>query len=502
MDRRGENINQRQERLEGLRQRPRTAHGAGTAADLPAVAPGRGDSENRGRAHLGRRLRRRLGGRHHPHHAQKTPRERRQRLGGVQHDAGRDRTQVQSVGQHQPAFGPRGLLRLGMGIFRKGRDDHRRADALRGRGQGAERTFVDERPQPQPRGQRRRGGRDRQQEQRRRGVRVLAQPKRGAERHLHGFPERRHGDTHGQPFRQTRHPQQLLGDVQLHPQDRHARLDAQTPCRLHAPRNRLRKRQLQPHDGSGSDGGFDLPRQHRERLQHRHGDAGPRKEVFAPLDAQGRSQIHLQRHAQRRALRIPQGRRMDAQRQPELHDRLHGEHRGGLRRRLGAARPLGPRGWSARRIHPHDGKKRRTGLFLALSKRQRLLRPFEGERMVADRPIRPDHRTAALLVPQPPADADFGLHLPDGKPVARPGVQAGREPHAGGRPQIHPHGRRAARQRRDSADDTGRPGESRPAATGMGQLRPHQKLLRLGQSAFPAREMVATERQLHLHAPR
>lgn len=57
-------------------------------------------------------------------------------------------------GQHQPAFGPRGLLRLGMGIFRKGRDHHRRADALRGRGQGAERTFVDERPQPQPRGQR------------------------------------------------------------------------------------------------------------------------------------------------------------------------------------------------------------------------------------------------------------------------------------------------------------------------------------------------------------
>ena len=204
MDRRGENINQRQERLEGLRQRPRTAHGAGTAADLPAVAPGRGDSENRGRAHLGRRLRCRLGGRHHPHHAQKTPRERRQRLGGVQHDAGRDRTQVQSVGQHQPAFGPRGLLRLGMGIFRKGRDDHRRADALRGRGQGAERTFVDERPQPQPRDQRRRGGRDRRQEQRRRGVRVLAQPERGAERHLHGFPERRHGDTHGQPFRQTR----------------------------------------------------------------------------------------------------------------------------------------------------------------------------------------------------------------------------------------------------------------------------------------------------------
>ena len=118
--------------------------------------------------------------------------------------------------------------------------------------------------------------------------------------------------------------------------------------------------------------------------------------------------------------------------------------------------------------YTHDGKKRRTGLFLALSKRQRLLRPFEGERMVADRPIRPDHRTAALLVPQPPADADFGLHLPDGKPVARPGVQAGREPHAGGRPQIHPHGRRAARQRRDSADDTGRPGESRPACNWHG----------------------------------
>ena len=139
MDRRRENINQRQERLEGLRQRPRTAHGAGTAADLPALAARRGDPENRGRTDDGRRLRCRLGGRHHPHHAQKTPRERRQRLGGVQHDAGRDRTQVQSVGQHQPAFGPRGLLRLGMGIFRKGHDHHWRADAPPGRGQGAER---------------------------------------------------------------------------------------------------------------------------------------------------------------------------------------------------------------------------------------------------------------------------------------------------------------------------------------------------------------------------
>ena len=100
MDRRGEDFDQRQERLEGLRQRPRAAHGAGTAADLPAVAPGRGDSENRGRAHHGSRLRRRLGGRHHPHHAQKTPRERRRRLGVVQHLAGHNHSPIRSVGQH------------------------------------------------------------------------------------------------------------------------------------------------------------------------------------------------------------------------------------------------------------------------------------------------------------------------------------------------------------------------------------------------------------------
>lgn len=178
---RGENINQRQERLEGLRQRPRTAHGAGTAADLPAVAPGRGDSENRGRAHLGRRLRRRL-----RREASSASRLKKRRENGVNGSVAFNTTQGEIVhrynpsGQHQPAFGPRGLLRLGMGIFRKGRDHHRRADALRGRGQGAERTFVDERPQPQPRGQRRRGGRDRRQEQRRRGVRVLAQPGTGS----------------------------------------------------------------------------------------------------------------------------------------------------------------------------------------------------------------------------------------------------------------------------------------------------------------------------------
>lgn len=48
---RREDLDQRQERFEGVRQRPRAAHGTGAAADLPAFAARRRHPENRGRAH-------------------------------------------------------------------------------------------------------------------------------------------------------------------------------------------------------------------------------------------------------------------------------------------------------------------------------------------------------------------------------------------------------------------------------------------------------------------
>ena len=85
----------------------------------------------------------------------------------------------------------------------------------------------------------------------------------------------------------------------------------------------------------------------------------PRQEILAPLVAARRRQVHLQRHAQRRALRIREGRRVGAQRQPELHDQLYGEHRGGLRHRLGQPRALEPRGRAEGRIYPHPGQGRR-----------------------------------------------------------------------------------------------------------------------------------------------
>ena len=249
LDRRREDLDQRQKRLESLRQRPGAAHGARTAADLPAVAPGRGDSENRGRARDGRRLRCRLGGRRDPHHAQKAPRERHRRLGGVQHDAVGHHRPPQSLGQHQRPLGPRGPLRLGVGIFRERQNDHRRANALQCGGQVAQRPFGDEGPHPQLRGQRRDGRRDRPAAQRRRGVRILAQPRRRAQRHLHRFPDGGRDGPHEEPVRQPQPQGQLFGDVQLHLEDRHAGLDAQAAGRLHAPRNRHPERQREPHHG-------------------------------------------------------------------------------------------------------------------------------------------------------------------------------------------------------------------------------------------------------------
>ncbi len=64
-----------------------------------------------------------------------------------------------------------------------------------------------------------------------------------------------------------------------------------------------------------------------------------------------------------------------------------------------------------------------------------------------------------------------GLHLPDGKPRTRPGLQAGHQPDAGAQAQVHPHGRHDDPARRDTADDT--PRRRRPGAPvpGVDKLR-------------------------------
>ena len=193
------------------------------------------------------------------------------------------------------------------------------------------------------------------------------------------------------------------------------RLDPQAAGRLHPPQLRLGERQLEPHHHGQLLRRLALPRQRHEHLRRGNGYARPRKELLAPLDAEGRCQVHLQRHAQHRPLRIPEGRRLAAQRQPELHDQLHRKHRGSLRHRLGPARTLEPGGRSARRVHPHlrQGQRRQAGLLLALPQRQHLLRPFAGEGLLADPAVCPHDRAPALLVPQPAADADLRLHLSD-----------------------------------------------------------------------------------------
>lgn len=158
---------------------------------------------------------------------------------------------------------------------------------------------------------------------------------------------------------------------------------------------------------------------------------------------------------------------MGVQRQPELHDQLYGEHRGGLRHRLGQPRALEPRGRAEGRIHPHPGQGRRhlAELLQPLPQRERLLCPDQRRGLLAHRPVCPHDRAPALLEPQPAAVPDLGLHLPDGKPRTRPGLQAGHQPDAGAQAQVHPHGRHDDPARRDTADDTprrGRPGAPVP----------------------------------------
>ena len=192
---------------------------------------------------------------------------------------------------------------------------------------------------------------------------------------------------------------------------------------------------------------------------------------------------------------------MVAQRRPELHDQLHGEHRRGVRHRVGQSRTLELGGGSARRVHPHRRQRtrHRAELLQSVPQRQRLLCAGQGRVLFADRAVCTHDRAAAVLDPQSAAVPDFRLHLSDRKSEARPGLQARREPDAGAETQIHADGRHRRPDRRNTTDDASRRRRPEAAVHSVGQLRHDEELLRLGQCALPVRQMVDHEPQRHLH---
>ena len=146
-----------------------------------------------------------------------------------------------------------------------------------------------------------------------------------------------------------------------------------------------------------------------------------------------------------------------------------------------------------------EGRRHLAELLQPLPQRERLLCPDQRRGLLAHRPVCPHDRAPALLEPQPAAVPDLGLHLPDGKPRTRPGLQAGHQPDAGAQAQVHPHGRHDDPARRDTADDTPRRGRPGAPVPGVDQLRHDEKLLPHGQRTVPVHQMVDDEPQPHLH---
>ncbi len=184
LDRRREDLDKRQVGLEGLCQRPRTAHGARAAAHLPALAARRGDPEDRGRTDDGRRLRRRFIGRHHQDHAPQTPRERVGRVAVDAHHTERAPPFLYAKRQHQHPHGPPRPLRLGMGRPGQGHGRLGRTHRLQHGQYEPHVPFGNRRTRPQLRRQHRLGIRNQPQAQHRRRVRILAQQRKGPERLL------------------------------------------------------------------------------------------------------------------------------------------------------------------------------------------------------------------------------------------------------------------------------------------------------------------------------
>ena len=197
---RREDLDQRQERFEGVRQRPRAAHGTGAAADLPAFAARRRHPENRGRAHDRRGLRCGFVGRHHPDNAPQTPRKRHGGVAVGRFAAGPLGAVGQSPCARQLPFGTARPLRAGVVQPRNRRIRIGRKHPLHVGEQQSRSPLRKIRTRPEFRRELRFGVRDQFPPERRRGVRILAQPRKRSQRLLHGLHGRRGGDPHRQPL--------------------------------------------------------------------------------------------------------------------------------------------------------------------------------------------------------------------------------------------------------------------------------------------------------------
>lgn len=301
MDQRREDLDQRQERHEGIHQRPRAEARTRTAGRLPALAARRGDPEDRGGTRHGSRPRRRRLGRHHPHHAPQAARERRAGVGLDADATERHRTRLLPGCERCGAHGQVGLQRVGMGIARQLDDANLRANRLHAQQQAAGGPVGGCVGRPQRRGDARGNSLDQRPPQPRGRV-LLPAPQHAERDRRDNRPHGRKPHEHREPLHRQRHHRRLRGDIQLCVEDRHAGFDVQGAGRLRAPQHGDRAPQPEPHDRGGACGGsrFALPRPHAEQLRRGGADARPREELLAPLEPQNGSQIHPQRDAQRR----------------------------------------------------------------------------------------------------------------------------------------------------------------------------------------------------------
>ena len=165
---------------------------------------------------------------------------------------------------------------------------------------------------------------------------------------------------------------------------------------------------------------------------------------------------------------------------------------------------------AARRVHPHRRQRarHRAELFQLCSPTP--TSPMHSPRTSAYSLIAQYARTIErprFWTPQPAAVPDFGLHLPDGKPGTRPGLQAGREPDAGAETQIHAYGRRApssrpARYNRRCVPTPDDP--KRLLQLAWVNYDTHEELLRLGQCCLASSQNggpLNAQRHLHPSGP-
>ena len=236
MDGRRENLDQRQGRHEGVRERPRAAHGTRAAHGLPPIAARRGNPADRDRPHGRRGPRRRRGGRHRLHHAPQAARGRLAGLALAAHGTERTDTSLRPRGQRLDPQRTARPQRLGLGTARLIGNGQPGGDLLHRRAETVERRIVDERRRLQRR--RDTGGRLRVRRKKQPRSRILVPAPQHADddRNLDGHDVRKR-DEHREPLCGRERRKRLRGDVQLRPEDRHAGFDLQGAGRLRTPQH-------------------------------------------------------------------------------------------------------------------------------------------------------------------------------------------------------------------------------------------------------------------------